>query len=539
MVDVLSETSGLLAEMYEKFNGTPWGDKYLSDIRSLQGEMNAPCVLAIAGKVKSGKSFLVNALLGIDLAMTGNTETTATINVFKKGKPISPETPVLCQWIDGRKEWKPKVFLDSLKGTDEETLKQTAMIDKLIFFIEDNPLLEDVTLVDTPGIGADVGKDGDDHQRQTETYFKLRNRHESETKSLTNNADAVIYLFNTVPTETDKRFISSLHDGGKGLTALNGIGVLSKIDRDLQQLNNVEKFANGFEKEFFTIVPTSAAISRYMPDREKAIYWKKELQEGFESEKGFDYAITGTEEQFVTDDDLPDCLLSIERRKKLLKSFAQSDLPWSAFGLIASELYKNSDVDKALKKLSTISGIEPLKKLINNHFFQRSRQLRCNRVLTDVMHILMDIQYSNYFLTAELEANFKEGCLAECRKMVDPYKTLVERLITKYVDDLQKVKSSKETLLSFKSRVEKLKSELADIDNCYLAYQMLISNREHFSESDFSELSILFTGQEIIENPLLKQQYWAGIANLAIANSIEQRIAHAAERMYNKINVMQ
>ncbi|MCD7939656.1 MAG: dynamin family protein [Bacteroides intestinalis] len=231
--EIITNTQQLLKRISSYIDKSFWREKYLFGLKSLQEEISSPCVLAVAGKVKAGKSFLVNSLLGVDLAMTGSTETTATINIFKKGKPLSKDKPALCQYIDGSKEWKSKDFLDTLQGTSEETLKITSKIDKLIFYIDDNPILEEVTLVDTPGIGADVGDDGDSHQIQTDSYFKLRKRHQQDTINLSNNADAIIYIFNTVPTETDKEFLASLYDGGQGITALNGIGVLSKIDKEL------------------------------------------------------------------------------------------------------------------------------------------------------------------------------------------------------------------------------------------------------------------------------------------------------------------
>ncbi|MHB1424406.1 MAG: dynamin family protein, partial [Gemmataceae bacterium] len=46
----------------------------------LAGQVDKPCVLAVVGRMKAGKSTFINALLGEDLAPVGNTETTATIN---------------------------------------------------------------------------------------------------------------------------------------------------------------------------------------------------------------------------------------------------------------------------------------------------------------------------------------------------------------------------------------------------------------------------------------------------------------------------
>lgn len=82
--DITTQIYDLLEETASYIDNTTWHNKYSLALKSLQEELKAPCVLAVAGKVKAGKSFLVNALLGVDIAMTGTTETTATVNIFKK-----------------------------------------------------------------------------------------------------------------------------------------------------------------------------------------------------------------------------------------------------------------------------------------------------------------------------------------------------------------------------------------------------------------------------------------------------------------------
>ena len=531
--NILSRIREIIEECIRCFETSRWGDSYIGELKSLQEGLSNPCVLAIAGKVKAGKSFLINSLLGVDLAMTGCTETTATINVFKKGRPLSAELPILCEWIDGKKEWKPKSFLDSLQGTDENTLKVTSRIDKIVYFIEGNPLLDDVTLVDTPGIGADVGEEGDEHQIQTETYFKLRERHQAETRSLSNRADAVIYLFNTVPTATDKEFLDSLYDGGKGLTALNGIGVLSKVDKNIDQINNIPRFSKEFEKELFTIMPISAAIARYLPDLSTAMSLKKELLAGFDSTSWLQTALK-SQTSFLHEH-LPHCNIPLKRRKEILHEFAPNDLPWSAFRLIAAELCQNEDIKGTLNRLEEIAGIQPLKKLIDEHFFQRSRLIRANRVLNDLKHILTEIQFGDFFLNAEYNASLKEQCLKECESLSPACREIVKGIIQQHVADQTQVLETKEKLLSFRQRVELLQSELSDINGYYLALQMVTTARKQFSNDEFSELNALLSGRETNLNPIVRQRYWTGIYNMSAPNCIRQQVADIAKKCYSKI----
>jgi GTPase Era involved in 16S rRNA processing len=51
-------------------------------MEGLVKQVYQPCVVAVVGRVKVGKSTFVNALLGEDLPKVGSTETTATTNYF-------------------------------------------------------------------------------------------------------------------------------------------------------------------------------------------------------------------------------------------------------------------------------------------------------------------------------------------------------------------------------------------------------------------------------------------------------------------------
>src|SRR3712207_4190083 len=92
-------------------------------LETLAGQVGEPCVVAVVGRVKVGKSTFVNALLGQDLAKVGTTETTATINYFSYldagHNDYDPERPVRVHWRGGQVTDESRAFLDSFHGNDQ------------------------------------------------------------------------------------------------------------------------------------------------------------------------------------------------------------------------------------------------------------------------------------------------------------------------------------------------------------------------------------------------------------------------------------
>lgn len=529
---VVEKTQMLLDEFSAYIDSSVWRERYGMGLKNLQQELNAPCVLAFAGKVKAGKSYLVNALLGVDLAMTGTTETTATINIFKYGTPPYRDKPVLCQYVDGSKEWKDKTFLDSLQGTSEASLAQTAKIDRLIFYIDDNPVLSEITLVDTPGIGAEVGEDGDSHQIHTEAYFKLKSRHQQETVNLSSSADAMIYLFDTVPTETDKAFLDVLYDGGRGLTSLNGIGVLSKIDKDINQIDNISKFKSMFERELFTIMPTSATIDKYLKIIESLPKLAAQIKSGFDSDAHFEFAI-GHPDKFLHPN-LPYCRLPVEERKAIVDLFGSSDLSWSTVKIIISELYYSNNMDLSVNKLKVYSGIDELRNIIHEHFFKRSRLLRCNKVLNEISKLLREIQYSEYYLSVDLFAKEKNNCKREISTLSSSIRHILNSLIDTYMPNEESVVELKNRMKVFKADIEELQGQMSLLKDSYIAYQKIVSERQAFTHDELNELRNLLTGREVDMDCVQRQRYWSAVYNCSAPNSIKQYAASVAKMMYNE-----
>ena len=80
---LLDKTKELLEILRVFVNNSPWRNQYLHIIEEYIISLKEPCRLAVTGRVKSGKSSLINIILGEDLAKVGTSETTSTINILK------------------------------------------------------------------------------------------------------------------------------------------------------------------------------------------------------------------------------------------------------------------------------------------------------------------------------------------------------------------------------------------------------------------------------------------------------------------------
>lgn len=241
MNPIEKRTLAILNRSTEIIRELPDSARWLNEIATLKLQVYTPCRLAVGGRVKAGKSTLINTLLGEDLALVGETEATATINQFVYGKPANPAFPVKVVYKDGREELVSQTFMNSLQGHD---LAAAAKRRNILYFERqlENPILKDLILIDTPGTDAVVS----DHQEAAEAVFginsqdekQLRREHDAQTRELTAKADAIIYLVGAVANAGNKQFLDDFAQACEGASALNAIGIISRIDEEEATLYN-------------------------------------------------------------------------------------------------------------------------------------------------------------------------------------------------------------------------------------------------------------------------------------------------------------
>jgi hypothetical protein len=173
-----------------------------------------PLRVAIAGRVKAGKSTLLNALVGDELAATDAGECTRIVTWFRNAHTYRVE-------MHGRDGDVRQLAFRRRDGVLEIELGDTPVeqVDRLVVWWP-SARLEDVTLIDTPGIGS-ITTD-----MAARTYEFLVGDGEDEPGA----ADAVLYLLRHLH-GTDVRFLEAFHDDEMvNGTPVNAIGVLARSD---------------------------------------------------------------------------------------------------------------------------------------------------------------------------------------------------------------------------------------------------------------------------------------------------------------------
>ncbi|WP_309074873.1 dynamin family protein [Paenarthrobacter sp.] len=184
----------------------------LAVVDELQGRLEGPLRIAVAGMVKAGKSTLLNAIIGEEIAPTDAGECTRIVTWYRYGHtPRITLHPIIGepQSLPVTREDGRLVFnMGDLRADDVERL------------VVDWPSagLRDLTLIDTPGI-ASLSQDVSGRS----TEFLL-------PEDAPMAADAVIYLMRHLHA-SDVRFLESFKDTCAGQSGtVNALAVLSRAD---------------------------------------------------------------------------------------------------------------------------------------------------------------------------------------------------------------------------------------------------------------------------------------------------------------------
>ena len=544
----IEDTKRLLDGCSSFIRQIPGQEERLSQLHILKRRLDEPCVLAITGKVKAGKSSFLNALLGVNLAKVGEQETTATINRFCYGEPDDPTHPVKVVWENGMETYETTQFMDDLQGHDEASLQKAEGISYLEFKIKDERL-RDVTLVDTPGMDAVVGEDGMAHQAVTESFFKLREKHKRQTAECTNEADAIIYLVGAVATANAQKFLNDFKETSKGSSSLNAMGVLSKVDIDVNLMNKrkeqAEYVASSLRDQLHIVIPVSAGLYMAMVESKDRFSSMRDALRKIPP-KAFDYFMRQESSYLTNREDVLNALyrdspytpISLEDRKEI-----RGNLFWSIFRTIAMALYQCESLDEAICRLNDIANMDEVRRSIREQFFNRGKIIRCFHVLSVLNEILDDIRRNAFY-----ELRNRIMIMGKWKRFVSDYQHLgniyhTDSLLTfidKQMNGIGDVDAISDRFVKeLVVPLQDLQYDLGKYDADYRMLKRLQGLRDEWRTDDYEELCHLFGlyGKRTVMaglDPADRQMYWEAKSR-QLSDRQKQMIAEHAVEVYGEL----
>lgn len=208
--------------------------------------------VALIGRMKSGKSTLLNALLGKRLAPVGVNEMTATVNWFDHGD-ATREDQFEIHWKEhGRPpEVRSLDGMGALSGASDEA----AAIDHIRFF-SDSPFLCGVRLIDAPGTMSNL----DSHQAATMDMI---------TRQYGARADATVLVLPPMVSQADEKILHEFAEQTRlpGQGPYNTLAVYQKWEG----LNHAEpekaawdlarNFKDRLRREVSDVIPVSGLLA--------------------------------------------------------------------------------------------------------------------------------------------------------------------------------------------------------------------------------------------------------------------------------------
>lgn len=357
LADTMSSYSFLTKEEYE--------------LRAIADNLQSPFNIAVFGRMKTGKSTLINALIGKQLAITGVEEATATINriTYATGERLNQFT---VHWQDAQPEQFPLEKLrQDWNGKSPEVLERIAQTAWLELY-SDAPSLRNIHITDTPGTGSNA----DEHERVAKQFINGQ------------EADALLYVFSPTGRESDEADLEAFRKGClPGSSLDNSVAVLHKWDHifwDEDDWDSIRKKASrvqNFLKDLVSaVIPVSAPLA-LLAKTAPAEFWEKchAVLSTFSSEKALRNTLADDEEW---EDDIA--------REKLYNEAKALGCPLSSFRVMMRHLYRHPG-ENAADIIYQLSGLQQLETVLDRQIFsmrsviqQKQNCARARRVMDRV-----------------------------------------------------------------------------------------------------------------------------------------------------------
>jgi hypothetical protein len=356
----------LLTAAEGAYDGTPHAE-VLSTLRS---RLDEPLRVAIAGRIKAGKSTLLNALVGERLAATDAGECTRVGTWYANGPAerawAHPRGAPARQIRFSRVENRTVLRIEPFTAED---------LDRIVVEVPSARLAR-LTLIDTPGIGS----------LSTEVSARTEEAL-SHGGDEAPEADAVLYLMRHLHA-SDVRFLEAFHDHHfLGVTPVNAIGLLSRADEvggsRTDAIDIAGRIAATYRRDprvrglVQTVLPVAGLLA------EAAAGLRERDYEALRLLAGADEALLLSADRFAADDVAAP--VDAPFRRELMATMGLTGVRLS-IGLIRVGLADSSG--ELARELRRRSGLDDVRQALLTQFTERSDLLKAQAALTTVEGML-------------------------------------------------------------------------------------------------------------------------------------------------------
>ena len=353
----------LMSRAIDTYSDSPQAAGWL---RMHLARFDEPLRVAIAGKVKAGKSTLLNALVGEEIAPTDAGECTRVVTWYQD----APSPKVLMYSKGGGAPRQLSIHRNDGALAFDLGGTPTDRVDRLVVDWPSQSL-RGTTLIDTPGIDS------------LSTDVSARSHQFLAPEDEPTAADAVVYLMRHLHSG-DVRFLESFHDQGVArATAVNTIAVLSRADEigvgRLDALMSAKRIASRYRSDdkLRDLCQTVVAVAGLLAQTGRTL-------------RQAEFAAL-TELSTLPRDDMDALLLSADR---FVKSETTANLSTEArgslldrFGLFGVRLGVTmirqgmADPTRLSTELVRRSGLDDLREVLNIQFTERRDLLKARSAL--------------------------------------------------------------------------------------------------------------------------------------------------------------
>jgi len=360
-----SELIERVAELVER-HGRAAPAEVAAAMAGIGQRLREPVRIAIVGRVKAGKSTMVNALLGQRVAPTDVSECTRVVTWFHHGSPQR----LVIELDDGSRVERQLAAGGMLPAELGVPLDHVAGVHAYL----SNQVLRSMTLIDTPGLGSVHPA----YSASTQQLLEASRR----STAAADRADAVVFLMNQQLLEDELGTLASLRDHlDDPLSCTRTLGVLSRADQlgdggqDPWQVavELADHYAGILRDQVASVVPVIGLLAETAQTASLTEQDTRALAELARLPEAAITRLTWSADRFVAQE----APVSAEVRQRLLDRLA-------LYGIVrALDLARDPAVGAVAmrRQLAAMSGIEAVRRSLSALFDEQEHVLKVRSAL--------------------------------------------------------------------------------------------------------------------------------------------------------------